>query len=232
MKDAKDGRRRGAALEDAILDAAWQELTERGYSSLTLEAVAKRAGTSRPVLHRRWANRTELAAAAMARFVAANPVTVPDLGAVRDELILLLRQLSDRGAPVLIRLMLEMSEDLAKARLSFSWLRSQVAKRDVIDNILKRGVERGEIDPARITPDRIIADGLGAPRDHDDARPDSRRGHRRDRGRYFPSAGFSGTERSQAHPRGRRSQAMNDCLPAAASVPRHYDPDCRFSDPL
>ncbi len=152
MKDAKDGRRRGAVLEHAILDAAWQELTERGYSSLTLEAVAQRAGTSRPVLHRRWANRTELAAAAMARFVAANPVTVPDLGAVRDELILLLRQLSDRGAPVLIRLMLEMSEDLAKARLSFSWLRSQVAKRDVIDNILKRGVERGEIDPARITP--------------------------------------------------------------------------------
>ncbi len=152
MKDAKAGRRRGAALENAILDAAWQELTERGYSSLTLEAVAQRAGTSRPVLHRRWPSRTALAVAAMARYIASNPVTVPDLGAVRDELILLLRRLSDRGAPALIRLVLEMSEDIAKAGSSFSGLKSQVAKRDVIDNILKRAVERGEIDPARITP--------------------------------------------------------------------------------
>jgi AcrR family transcriptional regulator len=152
MKDAKAGRRRGAALENAILDAAWRELTERGYASLTLEAVAKRAGTSRPVLHRRWASRTALAAAAMARYVALNPVTAPDLGAVRDELILLLRQAADRGAPLLVRLMLEMSEDLAKAGSSFSWLKSQVAERGLIGDILRRGVERGEIDPARITP--------------------------------------------------------------------------------
>lgn len=152
VKDTKAGRRRGAVLEHAILDAAWQELTERGYASLALEAVAKRAGTSRPVLHRRWASRTALVAAAMARYVALNPVTVPDLGAVRDELILSLRQASDRGTPLLIRLMLEMSEDLAKARSSFSWLRSQVAERGLIEDILKRGVERGEIDPARITP--------------------------------------------------------------------------------
>ncbi|REF84532.1 TetR family transcriptional regulator [Methylovirgula ligni] len=152
MNETRTGRRRGAALEDAILDAAWDELVERGYSGLTLEGAAKRAGTSRPVLNRRWPSRLDLAAAALARYITSNPVSVPDLGAVRDELILLLRQLSDRGAPALIRLMLEMSEDLAAAGSSFSWLRSRVGDRSLVENILKRGVERGEIDPARLTP--------------------------------------------------------------------------------
>jgi AcrR family transcriptional regulator len=46
-------RRRGRHLEDALLDAAWAELTERGYAGFTLESVAKRAGTSTPVIYRR-----------------------------------------------------------------------------------------------------------------------------------------------------------------------------------
>ena len=57
-------RRRGATLEEAILDAAWAELIDHGYAEMTLEAVAKRAGTSRPVLYRRWPSRTKLATAA------------------------------------------------------------------------------------------------------------------------------------------------------------------------
>ena len=46
-------RRRGPALEEALLDAAWTELTERGYDEMTIDAVAVRAGTSRAVLYRR-----------------------------------------------------------------------------------------------------------------------------------------------------------------------------------
>jgi AcrR family transcriptional regulator len=57
---ATNRRRRGTALEDAILDAAWTELIEHGYANLTLESVAKRSGTSRPVLARRWPNRTSI----------------------------------------------------------------------------------------------------------------------------------------------------------------------------
>jgi AcrR family transcriptional regulator len=85
MKADKIERRRGSRLEDAILDAAWAELVERGYPGLTLEGVAKRAGTSRPVLHRRWQSRTALATAALGRHIAQHPIVVPDLGSVRDE---------------------------------------------------------------------------------------------------------------------------------------------------
>lgn len=156
MTDIKVRRRRGEALREAILGAAWAELTEGGYSSLTLEAVARRAGTSRPVLHRRWTNRTELAAAAMAHHFALNPVTVPDLGNVRDELAMLLRKLSDRGTPMMLRLMLEMNEDLARAQSNLSTLKSRVTDRGLIEEILQRGIDRGEIAPEKITP-RIIS---------------------------------------------------------------------------
>ncbi|WP_372505777.1 TetR/AcrR family transcriptional regulator [Actinomadura madurae] len=36
-------RRRGAALEKALLDAAWDELAEHGYARFTVDAVVRRA---------------------------------------------------------------------------------------------------------------------------------------------------------------------------------------------
>ena len=44
-------RRRGAALEKALLDAAWEELADNGYARFTMDGVVKRAvykgGTAR-----------------------------------------------------------------------------------------------------------------------------------------------------------------------------------------
>ncbi|MGK6320757.1 TetR/AcrR family transcriptional regulator [Sphingomonas sp. DT-204] len=153
MAQAKASRRRGEVLEEAILEAAWAELAERGYSGTTLERVARRAGTSRPVLHRRWKSRLELAAAAMARHFAQNPIEVPDLGSVREELAMLLRKLSDRGAPTMLRLMLAMNEDLVRERSNLLALKSRLAvDGGATEEILQRGIDRGEIDPDRITP--------------------------------------------------------------------------------
>jgi AcrR family transcriptional regulator len=156
----KSQRRRGIALEGAILDAAWAELDERGYDDFTLEGVAKRAGTSRPVLNRRWPSRRELAAAAMARNVAQNPIAVPDFGNVGDEISWLLRQLSDRGRPDLLRVFFDMVPDLAIAHSNLAELKAEIADRNLarhpVHEILERGVARGEVDPNRITP-RVVA---------------------------------------------------------------------------
>ena len=62
-------RRRGEVLEKALLDAAWAELTERGYDDLTVDAVATRAGTSRAVLYRRWPSKQELVLATLFQHV-------------------------------------------------------------------------------------------------------------------------------------------------------------------
>src|SRR3954468_3721596 len=87
-------RRRGAALEEALLEAAWRELVEGGYGRFTVEGVAARAGTSRPVLYHRWPDRSELAIAAVRHFGRVEPVATPDTGSVRDDLITLLRDAS------------------------------------------------------------------------------------------------------------------------------------------
>jgi AcrR family transcriptional regulator len=150
-------RRRGLALEDAILDAAWLELAALGYSALTFEAVARRAGTSRPVLYRRWPTRAKLASAAIARHVKQNPLVVPDLGAVREELCLLLRKFADRSPPKLLRLIFEMSEDMAAENTSFEDSRF---REDPLADLIERGVRRGEIDPEKLTP-RILRIPLG-----------------------------------------------------------------------
>jgi AcrR family transcriptional regulator len=150
--EAGKGRRRGTALEDAILDAAWAELTAVGYAGMTLDSVAKRAGTSRPVLSRRWPTRARLATAAMGRHFTQKPLLVPDLGSVRGELGLLLRQLSDRARPDLIQLVFDMTRDLADANSSIAGMRKELATGEPMRSILKRGVDRGEIDPARLTP--------------------------------------------------------------------------------
>ena len=160
MKADKIERRRGSRLEDAILDAAWAELVERGYPGLTLEGVAKRAGTSRPVLHRRWQSRTALATAALGRHIAQHPIVVPDLGSVRDEICLLLRRMSDRARPDMIRLVFDMQKDLADNHSNLADLRAnlrtQIGEPDVMQTILGRAIDRGEIAAARLTP-RIVS---------------------------------------------------------------------------
>lgn len=145
-------RRRGSALEDAILGAAWDELVDRGYEDFTLEAVALRAGTSRPVLHRRWPGRAELAKAAIEHYHSRRPISVPDLGSVREELAALLRQISSDRAPIAAMFLLKMGGYFAETKSSFADLKNELASRGPIDDVLRRGVERGEIDPRKLTP--------------------------------------------------------------------------------
>ena len=149
-------RRRGATLEEAILDAAWTELSERGYSNLTLESVAMRASTSRTVISRRWPSRSALMVAALARHLQQNPIAVPDLGSVRSEVMELLRKMSERARPSIIRTMLDMAEGLADEGINLGAVKAQVVGASLMEEILLRGVARGEVDHTCLTP-RIVS---------------------------------------------------------------------------
>lgn len=149
-------RRRGAALESAVLEAAWEELLEKGFAQFTLEGVAKRAETSRPVLHRRWPGRLPLAAAAMGQYVGKHPIVVPDLGDVRAELRTLMQQMSQRATPTMIRMFLSMSDALVEAGSSFEAMRKQIIAVEPLTVVLRRSAQRGEIDLARM-PRRVAS---------------------------------------------------------------------------
>jgi AcrR family transcriptional regulator len=151
----KAERRRGNALEEAILGAAWAELLDRGYAGFTMEAVANRAGTSRPVLSRRWQSRADLAVAAIGSYIQKNLIYVPDLGNVRDELAMFLQKISDRGMLAVAKVLFSMRDYFMETDSSLADLRNRLRNmledNQTIDEILQRGVRRGEIDPSKLT---------------------------------------------------------------------------------
>jgi AcrR family transcriptional regulator len=145
-------RRRGRTLDDAILGAAWAELLDRGYADFTMDGVAKRAGTSRPVLSRRWQTRADLAVAAIGSYLQGNRISVPDLGSVRDELAMLLQKASEKGMRTVIRVLFSMRDYFVETDSSLDDLRNKlIGGSRPLDEVLQRGVRRGEIDPSKLT---------------------------------------------------------------------------------
>jgi AcrR family transcriptional regulator len=59
-KTTAAGRPRDPRIDAAILQATTELLVEIGYSSLTMAAIAERAGTTKPALYRRWSSKAEL----------------------------------------------------------------------------------------------------------------------------------------------------------------------------
>jgi AcrR family transcriptional regulator len=154
MKDRAVKRRRGKALENAVLDAALSELLDGGYAKFTMEAVAARARTSRPVLYRRWPNRADLTIAAIRHIMRKHPVHVPDTGNVRGDLIALLQQISRNRGVFAVFFSLQMSEYFSETNTSLADLRRNVIQgsHNPFDTVLARGVDRGEIDRNKLTP--------------------------------------------------------------------------------
>src|SRR5580700_3381924 len=82
------GRRRDASRDDALRQATIELLAELGYDRLTIDAVAARARAGKATVYRRWANKAELVADALAQRHAA--MAVPDTGSVRGDFLALI----------------------------------------------------------------------------------------------------------------------------------------------
>lgn len=150
-------RRRGQELENAILQAAWEELSVTCYSRLTMEAVADRAGTSKAVIYRRWKSRAELVLAVL-RFqgpsFAGNEV--PDTGNLREDILALLRGLTRPLEIVGPETLHGLTAELGGSGDPFSkFLPTQGKSSNTMNVILRRAEQRGEIDMAKLSP-RVV----------------------------------------------------------------------------
>ena len=139
-------RRRGEALEYALLDAAWAELQAAGYAGLTMEAVADRAGTSRAVLYRRWRNRPDLVLAAIRRHRPMLSGEIPDTGSLRGDVLALLSRMSSRLAEIGPETVYGLLGDYLSDADMFARSRDQLLSisAEVMETILKRAADRGE----------------------------------------------------------------------------------------
>lgn len=153
-------RRRGAELEAALLEAAWDELVEDGFASLTMESVAARAHTGVAVLYRRWANKAELVLAALEHFHETHPVEPPDTGTLRGDLLGLLTAFGQSragfvaivGAASYSGLLADTG--LSPAQIRERFLGAQSPRNDQL--IYQRAALRGELDLKK-TPPAVLA---------------------------------------------------------------------------
>lgn len=151
-------RRRGAELEAALLDAAWQEFAEKGFDDFTLEGCAERAQTSRAVFYRRWPGKVELINAAAARAGSSEELPDPDTGTLRGDTLELLRHTNRSRARMGIQMMMRLGGYFEETGGSFADLRNSFLSRrgSAMDVVIERAAERGEVDLESLTP-RMIA---------------------------------------------------------------------------
>jgi AcrR family transcriptional regulator len=154
---ARPARRRGAELEQAILRAAAGELAESGYAGMSMERVARRAGTNKNTIYRRWPNRAALGIAAY-RELATATLQVPDTGELRGDVLELMRGANRTwSSPVggILRALLAGARDDPEL-LARIQERSGDANNAAWRTVLARAVERGEALPEALHP-RVAA---------------------------------------------------------------------------
>jgi AcrR family transcriptional regulator len=139
-------RRRGETLENAIRGAVLELLTENGVTAVTMDAVATRARTSKPVLYRRWTDRAALLRDTLVP-LAMQAIPHEDTGSYRDDMLAILNGwaqffASPEGAiaPAIVGA-LPHDPELAEAFRAgvIGWRKHEMAA------VISRGIARGEV---------------------------------------------------------------------------------------
>ncbi len=160
-------RKRGAALEDAILSAAWAELSEVGYTAFSVEGVAARARTGKASIYRRWPTRATLMLDAITAHLPGpaqcgfpteltDDVTTAD--ALRAIAAAICTVLDSPAGDVMRAVKCEAVTDPELAQAIDDQF--QAPRRAAMLALLRRGVARGEVRPDAATP--MVADVLPA----------------------------------------------------------------------
>jgi len=144
-------RRRGAALEEFILEAAWQELNAVGYEQMTITSVASRAQTGKQVLYRRWRNRAQLAVAAVNYHVGPLNAETADTGSLRGDVLALLEAVTSRVCGVDPAILRGILSDFLEEGNAFGPIMSTL-----VATLLDRAVARGELARAGV-PARVLS---------------------------------------------------------------------------
>lgn len=142
------GRKRSDQSHQAILQATMQIIEEVGYRSLTIEAIAARAGVGKKTIYRWWSSK---AAVALETLTAYTDIQVPfsDTGSLAGDLLLYFKRsfpgLEGNSGTLLRGL-------AAEAQLDDNFAHDFqsvfiVPRKAALIQLLERGIQRKEITP-------------------------------------------------------------------------------------
>ncbi|MFK4268667.1 TetR-like C-terminal domain-containing protein [Streptomyces milbemycinicus] len=129
-----------------MLRAAVRVLAEEGYRGMSFEAVARAAAVGRPATYRRYRDRADLAAAAIAAI--GGDVTAPiDTGDTRADLTEFVTRISDAMPHAGIPLLGTVFAERERHPELLARFRERVAepRRALASALLERGMDRGDV---------------------------------------------------------------------------------------
>jgi len=150
-------RRRGPALEAAILDSGWDQLIESGYERFTIDAVAERSSSARSVLYRRWPSRLDLLKAVIRHRGQVDSIPIPDTGTLRGDVLAVLTEFNNRRSRIVGLIATRLGAYYDQAGGSPQEIREWFIPEGPtgMETLVKRAVARGEL--GAMPPPRIVA---------------------------------------------------------------------------
>jgi AcrR family transcriptional regulator len=143
---AQPGRPRSERARQAILTAASELLARDGFTGVTVEAIAARAGVSKATIYRWWPNKAAVVTESFLE-LAAPQITFEGSGSIGEDLRQQMRRLTQllasSGGQVIAALMAESQTDATVAEAFLSgWV---MVRRRETRAVIERGMASGEL---------------------------------------------------------------------------------------
>ncbi|MBN3870914.1 TetR/AcrR family transcriptional regulator [Nostoc sp. JL33] len=144
--NSPSGRPRSIHADQAILQATLDLLAEVGYESMSIEAIASRAGVGKTTIYRRYTSKEELVADAIESL--RDDLLIPDTGRFWGDMDILINNAATKIDSPLGRQTLALIISTASSNPQFAevyWTKYTKLRREAFSKVLERAKFRGEI---------------------------------------------------------------------------------------
>ncbi|MBE8966822.1 TetR/AcrR family transcriptional regulator [Nostocales cyanobacterium LEGE 12452] len=144
--NSTSGRPRSIHADQAILQATLDLLAEVGYESMSIEAIASRAGVGKTTIYRRYTSKEELVADAIESL--RDDLAIPDTDSFWGDMDILIKNAAKKIDSPLGRQTLALIISTASSNPQFAevyWTKYTKLRREAFSKILERAKSRGEI---------------------------------------------------------------------------------------
>src|SRR5690606_3853327 len=139
------GRPRSVRVDQAIIQAVLELLTEGGsVETLSIEAVAARAGVGKATIYRRWSGKEALLIDAIGSI--KGPLPQPAGRSVREDLVTPLQPVRPRRDERFDRILSCLVPEVTRSEQRYRLYQSLVEpRRELMRQVLRRGIRTGEL---------------------------------------------------------------------------------------